>query len=108
MTFEDFTVIKVDASDFQAWRSAIMDAYVDEVNKLEQKEHDALYALKTTGLQEKVTQIKDEYWRQRLAGLAIILGEMYNKRHDSEKDSQKYETFLAKYKEQLEKAISTS
>lgn len=108
MGIEDVTVI--DTNELGDWLSEFR-AYVenlpDEISKLEQRKRDARYALEMNGLYDAVTNIKNPQWRERLQGLALILGDLHFKRCDSEKDLQKYETFLAKYKDQLGKA-STS
>ena len=108
MGIEDFTII--DVNDLGDWLSEFK-AYVenspDEVSKLQQKERDARYALEMNGLYGAVESIKNRPARERLQGLALILGDLHSSRCDSGEAWQKYETFLAKYKEQVEKS-STS
>jgi hypothetical protein len=107
MTFEDFTVINT--NEFTDWLSEFR-AHVgnlpDEISKLQQRERDARRALKANGLYDAVENITDRQKRERLQGLALILGDLYFKRFYCDNDEvwQKYETFLAKYNEQVEKA----
>jgi hypothetical protein len=100
----------IDVSKHADWLSEFR-AYVenlpDEVSKLQQRERDAKYALEMNGLYDAVESIKNRPARERLQGLALILGDLHSSRCDSNDAWQKYGTFLAKYKEQLEKA-STS
>ena len=108
MGLEDFTII--DVNELGDWLSEFR-AYVenlpDEVSKLQQRERDAKYVLEVNGLYSTVIEIKNPQWQERLQGLALILGDLHSSRCDSGEAWQKYETFLAKYKEQLGKA-STS
>jgi hypothetical protein len=105
MTFEDFTVINT--NEFTDWLSEFR-AHVgnlpDEISKLQQRERNAKYALEANGLYDTIIQIKDPQWHERLRGLALILGDLHFKRCDGDEAWQKYETFLAKYKEQVDKA----
>ncbi len=97
----------IDVRDFPGWLDEFR-AYVanlpDEISKLRQRERDARYALEMNGLYDAVENVTDRQKRERLQGLALILGDLHFKRCDDNKAWQKYETFLAKYKEQVEKA----
>ena len=108
MGLEDFTIIDVnELGDWLSEFKAHVENLPDEVSKLQQRERDAKYALEMNGLYSTVTEIKNPQWRERLQGLALILGDLHSQRCDNIEALQKYETFLAKYKEQLGKA-STS
>jgi hypothetical protein len=105
MTFD--AVIDVnDLGDWFSEHKAYVENLPDEISRLQQRERDAKRALEANGLYDAVENITDRQKRERLQGLALILGDLYFERFycDNDEAWQKYETFLAKYEEQVDKA----
>ncbi|MCX6774687.1 MAG: hypothetical protein NTY99_01195 [DPANN group archaeon] len=105
MAFENFAVI--DVSGDAGWFSE-HNAYVanlpDEISRLQQRERNARYALEANGFYDAITQIKNPQQRERLQGLALILGDLHTQRCNSNEAMERYEHFLEKYKSRIEKA----
>jgi hypothetical protein len=105
MAFENFTVIDVSGhADWLREFKAYVENLPDEISKLQQRERDAKHALEMNSLYDTVENVTDRQKRERLQGLALILGDLHFKRCDNNEAMEKYDLFLAKYKEQVEKA----
>ena len=75
----------------------------DEISNLEEKQRLCEYVLRITGLDQKIQEIQNPFWREYFSGLALnVLTEIFEKRNNSEKDRLKFEHFLRRYNKLIE------